>query len=214
MFDIGFSEIVVIAVVALIVIGPERLPKVARTLGHMFGRLQRYVNDVKADINREMELDELRKLKSEVQAAASEFEQSVTRPRRRSTRGVRSVEPELNEAATPSGLPARRPPTAASRRVARQRRRRWRRRRTAALPGSTGRSASPRQAVAARLRPAPERDASDDRHPRPEAPQETFISHLIELRTRLLRSIIAVVVVLLAAFSRGRRTSTRCSPRR
>ena len=62
MFDIGFSEIVVIAVVALIVIGPERLPKAARTLGHLFGRLQRYVNDVKADINREMELDELRKL--------------------------------------------------------------------------------------------------------------------------------------------------------
>ena len=62
MFDIGFSEIVVIAVVALIVIGPERLPKTARTLGHLFGRLQRYVNDVKADINREMELDELRKL--------------------------------------------------------------------------------------------------------------------------------------------------------
>ena len=50
--------------VALIVIGPERLPKVARTLGHMFGRLQRYVNEVKADINREMELDELRKLKN------------------------------------------------------------------------------------------------------------------------------------------------------
>ena len=55
MFDIGFSEIVVIAVVALIVIGPERLPKTARTLGHLFGRLQRYVSQVKADINREME---------------------------------------------------------------------------------------------------------------------------------------------------------------
>ena len=49
MFDIGFSEIVVIAVVALIVIGPERLPKTARTLGHLFGRLQRYVADVKAE---------------------------------------------------------------------------------------------------------------------------------------------------------------------
>jgi Tat protein translocase TatB subunit len=60
MFDIAFSEIALIAVVALVVIGPERLPKVARTLGHMFGRLQRYVNDVKADINREIELDELR----------------------------------------------------------------------------------------------------------------------------------------------------------
>ena len=71
MFDIGFSEILVIGVVALIVIGPERLPKVARTLGHMFGRLQRYVNEVKADINREMELDELRKLQSQVQSDRS-----------------------------------------------------------------------------------------------------------------------------------------------
>ena len=61
MFDIGFSELLVIAVVALIVIGPERLPKVARTLGAMLGRMQRYVNDVKADIQREMELDELKK---------------------------------------------------------------------------------------------------------------------------------------------------------
>ena len=78
MFDIGFSEIVVIAVVALIVIGPERLPKAARTLGHLFGRLQRYVNDVKADISREMELDELRKLQQEVQSAARDIETSVT----------------------------------------------------------------------------------------------------------------------------------------
>ena len=67
MFDIGFSEMLVIAVVALIVIGPERLPKVARTLGHLFGRMQRYVNDVKADISREMELDELRKLQTTIQ---------------------------------------------------------------------------------------------------------------------------------------------------
>src|SRR5947208_12580952 len=60
----------VIAVVALIVIGPERLPRVARTMGHLFGRLQRYVNDVKADINREIELDELRKFKSTFEDAA------------------------------------------------------------------------------------------------------------------------------------------------
>jgi len=98
MFDIAFSEMVVIAVVALIVIGPERLPKVARTLGHMFGRLQRYVNDVKADINREMELDELRKLKSEVQSAASEFESSIHRAAQEVDSGVRSVETELNAA--------------------------------------------------------------------------------------------------------------------
>ncbi len=77
MFDIGFSELFVIGVVALIVIGPERLPKVARTMGHLFGRLQRYVNDVKADISREMELEELRKLKSSFEDAAREVQSSV-----------------------------------------------------------------------------------------------------------------------------------------
>ena len=60
MFDIGFSELMVIGIVALLVLGPERLPKVARTTGHLLGRLQRYVADVKSDINREMQLDELR----------------------------------------------------------------------------------------------------------------------------------------------------------
>ncbi len=77
MFDIGFSELVVIAVVALIVIGPERLPKVARTVGHLLGRMQRYVNDVKADISREMEFEELRKLQASMQDAARSIEQSV-----------------------------------------------------------------------------------------------------------------------------------------
>jgi sec-independent protein translocase protein TatB len=79
MFDIGFSEILVIAVVALIVIGPERLPGVARTLGHLLGRMQRYVNDVKADIAREMEMEELRKLKSKVEDAAQSMEQAINR---------------------------------------------------------------------------------------------------------------------------------------
>ena len=83
MFDIGFSELVIIAVVALIVIGPERLPKTARTLGHLFGRLQRYVNDVKSDINREMELEELRKLQQEMKSAASDLESSMTAAARR-----------------------------------------------------------------------------------------------------------------------------------
>ncbi|MEO6145898.1 MAG: Sec-independent protein translocase protein TatB [Sulfuriferula sp.] len=70
MFDIGFSELAAIGVVALIVIGPERLPKVARTAGHLLGRLQRYVSTVKADISREMELDELKK-------AGEQFKQSL-----------------------------------------------------------------------------------------------------------------------------------------
>jgi sec-independent protein translocase protein TatB len=92
MFDIGFSELMVIAVVALIVIGPEKLPKVARTVGHLFGRMQRYVNDVKADINREMALDDLRKLQASMQETAQSLEQSVNET-------VRSAETEMNRIA-------------------------------------------------------------------------------------------------------------------
>ena len=78
MFDIGFSELLVIALVALIVIGPERLPRVARTLGALIGRAQRYVNDVKSDIQREVDLDELKDLKSTFQDAAKTVEESVS----------------------------------------------------------------------------------------------------------------------------------------
>ena len=78
MFDIGFSEMIVIAVIALIVLGPEKLPRVARTAGHLLGRMQRYVNDVKADINREIELEELRKLQKEMQSTAQSIQQTVT----------------------------------------------------------------------------------------------------------------------------------------
>ncbi len=99
MFDIGFSEILVIAVVALVVIGPERLPKTARTVGLLFGRLQRYVNDVKADISREMELDELGRLQREMQGAAHDLEQTVRTAANDVAAGVRNVESELNSAA-------------------------------------------------------------------------------------------------------------------
>ncbi len=98
MFDIGFSEIVVIGVVALVVIGPERLPKTARTLGVLFGRLQRYVSDVKADISREMELDELRKLQREMQGAARDLQQSVASAAQDLKSGVAQVERDLNDA--------------------------------------------------------------------------------------------------------------------
>jgi sec-independent protein translocase protein TatB len=77
MLDIGFSELVVIGIVALIVIGPERLPRVARTAGHLLGRFQRYVADVKADIGREIELADLKKLQTSVEDAARSIEQSV-----------------------------------------------------------------------------------------------------------------------------------------
>ena len=117
MFDIGFSEIAVIAVVALIVIGPERLPKAARTMGLLFGRLQRYVSDVKADINREMELDELRKLQKQVQGAAQEFKSSVESAAQNVHAEVRGVEDQLNATAADaaSGEPAAHlPPDVAS----------------------------------------------------------------------------------------------------
>lgn len=77
MFDIGFSELLVIAVVALIVIGPERLPKVARTAGLLSGRLRRYVNDIKADISREMQLDELKKMQQDVADRIAAAESTV-----------------------------------------------------------------------------------------------------------------------------------------
>ena len=99
MFDIGFSELMVIAVVALIVIGPERLPKVARTLGHLFGRMQRYVNDVKADISREMELEELRKLQASMQDVARSFEQSVTQEVQTAESELQKIAQEANPSA-------------------------------------------------------------------------------------------------------------------
>lgn len=86
----------VIAVVALIVIGPERLPRVARTMGHLFGRLQRYVNDVKADINREIELEELRKFKTEFEDAARGVESSVNSTVSSVQTEVAKTETELN----------------------------------------------------------------------------------------------------------------------
>ena len=78
MFDIGFSELVVVGVVALIVIGPERLPKVARTAGHLLGRFQRYAASVKSDISREMQMEELRKVgegfKESVESAVNDVQ--------------------------------------------------------------------------------------------------------------------------------------------
>ncbi|MFZ3087340.1 MAG: Sec-independent protein translocase protein TatB [Methylotenera sp.] len=71
MFDIAFSELVVIAIVALIVIGPEKLPKVARTLGALAGRMQRYMAQIKEEVNRESRFAELQKLQEEIKTAAS-----------------------------------------------------------------------------------------------------------------------------------------------
>jgi sec-independent protein translocase protein TatB len=98
MFDIGFSELVVIGLVALVVLGPERLPRVARTLGHLAGRLQRYVSDVKADISREMEIEDLKKLKDSMHEAATSFETSVRGELGKAESGLNDTASELNKA--------------------------------------------------------------------------------------------------------------------
>jgi len=77
MFDISFTELIIIGVVALVVIGPERLPGVARTFGHLLGRAQRYVGDVKADIQREIQMDELKKLQADMTEAAQDIGGSI-----------------------------------------------------------------------------------------------------------------------------------------
>jgi sec-independent protein translocase protein TatB len=77
MIDFGFDKIALIGAVALVVIGPERLPKVARTVGHLLGKAQRYVADVKAEVNRSIELEELKKMKSSFEEAAHDVEKTV-----------------------------------------------------------------------------------------------------------------------------------------
>ena len=116
MFDIGFSELMVCAVVALVVIGPERLPKVARTLGVLFGRLQRYVTQVKADINREMDLAEIGKVKSEFENAARSFQSEVQSKagevEREMSEAKASIERTLEAAPPPSEATPEIPPAA------------------------------------------------------------------------------------------------------
>ena len=78
MIDFGFDKMALIGAVALIVIGPEKLPRVARTVGHLVGKAQRYVADVKAEVNRSIELEELKKMKTEFEDAARNVERSVS----------------------------------------------------------------------------------------------------------------------------------------
>ena len=106
MFDIGFSELVVIGLVALVVLGPERLPRVARTLGHLAGRLQRYVSDVKADISREMEIEDLKKMKDSMQEAATSFETSLRSEVGKAESELNKTGDELNQAVEALDKPA------------------------------------------------------------------------------------------------------------
>ncbi len=93
MIDLGISKMALIGAVALIVIGPEKLPRVARTVGTLLGKAQRYISDVKAEVNRSMDLDELRKMKETVETAARDVESSIHGT-------VADVDRELNDAAS------------------------------------------------------------------------------------------------------------------
>ncbi|OWQ45976.1 Sec-independent protein translocase protein TatB [Roseateles sp. L2-2] len=77
MVDFGFDKLVLIGAVALVVLGPERLPRVARTVGTLLGKAQRYVSDVKAEVNRSIELEELQKMKGQFQTAVNDVQSSV-----------------------------------------------------------------------------------------------------------------------------------------
>ena len=91
MIDLGISKLALIGVVALIFIGPEKLPRVARMAGTLLGRAQRYINDVKAEVSKEIELDELRKMQKDVQQAAQHVEQTVSQSWNETTEEIRSI---------------------------------------------------------------------------------------------------------------------------
>src|SRR5919112_2151599 len=91
MIDFGFDKIALIGAVALIVIGPEKLPRVARTVGHLMGKAQRYVADVKAEVNRSIELEELKKMKTQFEDAARDVEQGVSREVNQTTADLHSA---------------------------------------------------------------------------------------------------------------------------
>src|SRR4051812_2854023 len=98
MFDVGFSELVVIGIVALVVIGPERLPRVARTAGVLFGRLQRYVAQVKSDIGREIEMSDLKQAKAEFESAAQSFKAEVEAKGAEVQREIRDAQGQIERA--------------------------------------------------------------------------------------------------------------------
>ena len=102
MIDFGFDKLALISAVALIVIGPEKLPRVARTVGTLMGKAQRYVADVKAEVNRSIELEELKKMKTEFENAARNVEQTVSNEINQTTSDLQSAwQPPLEEPLPP-----------------------------------------------------------------------------------------------------------------
>lgn len=111
MFDFSISELMVIMVVALVAIGPERLPKVARTLGHLWGRAQRYANGIKAEIERDMAVEEFQKLQQKIQSETGELERSVNQAAQELDQQVQQIDEAVKQ---PTADQAVRPPTLAA----------------------------------------------------------------------------------------------------
>ena len=109
MFDVAFSELVVIAIIALIVIGPEKLPKVARTLGLLLGRMQRYINTIKTDISRELQFEELQQLQREMRQGTRSLQGELDQVRNQAEDEARHIEQSIggavNEAQKPPDGP-------------------------------------------------------------------------------------------------------------
>jgi sec-independent protein translocase protein TatB len=105
LFDVAFSELIVIAIVALIVIGPERLPKVARTLGALVGRMQRYVGHVKADIERQMQFEDLQKLQQEIKLGANTLQSGVQQTQTELFQGQQDMQRSLKDGLVDDPLP-------------------------------------------------------------------------------------------------------------
>ena len=101
MIELGVSKMVLIGAIALIVIGPEKLPGVARTLGALLGKARRYVADVKNEVNRSMELDELKKMRDTMETAARDVEHSVQTSATEFEQSWSQATAELEQAATP-----------------------------------------------------------------------------------------------------------------
>jgi sec-independent protein translocase protein TatB len=98
MFDIGFTELILIGVVALVVVGPQRLPVATRTIGTLLGRAQRYVNDVKSDIQRQVDLEELRKVQTQVKSMGEEIQSTVQNVEKEVSEVTSSMSDSMNSA--------------------------------------------------------------------------------------------------------------------
>ncbi|RMX01754.1 Sec-independent protein translocase subunit TatB [Allofranklinella schreckenbergeri] len=109
MFDLGISKIMLIGVVALVVIGPERLPRVARTVGALMGKAQRYVNEVKREVNQAIEIDELNKAKASIESAARDLEHSVRTHASDFQQGVQTLSQDVSKEVAPASAGAAQP---------------------------------------------------------------------------------------------------------